>query len=73
MEKNLKPENSAGINLSRREFIKTGSMAAVVAAISGTGVLFAGSGGKIKVGLIGCGGRGLARLWIARRLLRMWS
>ncbi len=58
MEKNLKPENSAGINLSRREFIKTGSMAAVVAAISGTGVLFAGSGGKIKVGLIGCGGRG---------------
>jgi predicted dehydrogenase len=60
MEKESKQSQGQEIiSLSRRDFIKTASMAAAVAAVSGTGVLFAsGSSEKIKVGLIGCGGRG---------------
>ena len=45
--------------LSRRDFIKTTSMASLAAAMSATGALFAGGAQeKIRVGLIGCGGRG---------------
>lgn len=44
--------------MSRREFIKATSTASLVAAISGTGVLFASGSDKIRVGLIGCGSRG---------------
>lgn len=58
MEERFKPENAEEINLSRRDFIKTASMAAMVAAVSGTGALFASGNQKIRVGLIGCGGRG---------------
>ncbi len=49
--------NHSGV--TRRDFIKTTSMASLVAAMSGTGALFAGGAGeKIRVGVIGCGGRG---------------
>jgi predicted dehydrogenase len=44
--------------ITRRDFIKTTSSASVVAMMSGTGALFAGGSDKIRVGLIGCGGRG---------------
>ncbi|MDI6846360.1 MAG: Gfo/Idh/MocA family oxidoreductase [Candidatus Saccharicenans sp.] len=58
MEAKSRRDNNEGISLSRRDFIKTASMAAAVAAISGSGALFASGSGRIKVGLIGCGGRG---------------
>jgi len=45
-------------SISRRDFIKTTSTASLAAMISGTGILFAGGSDKIRVGLIGCGGRG---------------
>jgi len=44
--------------MTRRDFIKSTSTASVVAMMSGTGALFAGGSDKIRVGLIGCGGRG---------------
>jgi predicted dehydrogenase len=44
--------------LTRRDFIKTASMVSLAAAVSGTGALFAAGTEKIRVGLIGCGGRG---------------
>src|SRR5512139_3029228 len=45
--------------LSRRDFIKTTSMASLAAAMSATGALFAGGAQeKIRAGVIGCGGRG---------------
>jgi len=45
-------------SLSRRDFIKVTSAASLAAAVSGTGALFAAGSDKLKVGLIGCGGRG---------------
>ncbi len=48
--------NNDGI--SRRDFIKTTSTASLVAMMSGGGALFAGGSDKIRVGVIGCGGRG---------------
>ena len=45
--------------ISRRKFIKASSSAAVTAAlISGGRFAYAAASGKIKVGVIGCGGRG---------------
>lgn len=44
--------------ISRRDFIKTTSAASLAAAVSGTGVLFAGGSDQLKVGLVGSGGRG---------------
>ena len=47
--------------LTRRDFIKTASVASVATlagAMSGTGALFAAGSDTIKIGLIGCGGRG---------------
>lgn len=45
--------------LTRRDFIKTASMASLAAAVSGAGGLFAaGASETIRVGVIGCGGRG---------------
>jgi predicted dehydrogenase len=44
--------------MSRRDFIKTTSAASLAAAVGGTGALFASGPDTIKVGLIGCGGRG---------------
>ncbi|MDH4198220.1 MAG: twin-arginine translocation signal domain-containing protein, partial [Candidatus Aminicenantes bacterium] len=51
--------NNRDDGLSRRDFIKTTSLASLAAAMSATGVLFAGGAQeKIRVGLVGCGGRG---------------
>jgi len=54
IKKQARTENG----MTRREFIKTTSTASLVAAISGTGVLFASGSDSMRVGLIGCGGRG---------------
>ncbi len=53
--------NNADNNLTRRDFLKTASAASVASlagALSGTGALFASGSDAIRVGLIGCGGRG---------------
>ena len=44
--------------MSRRDFIKTTSALSLAAAVGGTGPLFASGADTIKVGVIGCGGRG---------------
>ena len=44
--------------ITRRSFIRTASVVAVGSYLYGTGVLHAADQGKIRVGLIGCGGRG---------------
>jgi predicted dehydrogenase len=47
--------------LTRRDFIKTASvasMATLAGAVSGTGGLFAAGSDTIRIGVIGCGGRG---------------
>jgi predicted dehydrogenase len=44
--------------VSRRNFIKTSTAAGVAALLSGTSGVFAAGSGKIRVGVIGCGGRG---------------
>lgn len=46
------------LSLSRRDFIKTTSAATLAALIPTTGVYFASGSDKVRVGLIGCGGRG---------------
>lgn len=45
-------------NVSRRDFIKTSSAVGAAALLSGTNRMFAGGSDKIRLGLIGCGGRG---------------
>jgi predicted dehydrogenase len=45
-------------DVTRRDFIKTISVASLAAVVSGSGVLRAAGSGKIRLGLIGCGGRG---------------
>jgi len=45
-------------SLSRRDFIKTTSAATLAAMIPTTGGMFASGSDKVRVGLIGCGGRG---------------
>ena len=47
--------------LTRRDFLKTASAASVASlagALSGTGALFAAGSDTIRIGVIGCGGRG---------------
>jgi predicted dehydrogenase len=44
--------------LTRREALKTASLATVAAAFAPSGVFAAGASERIRVGLIGCGGRG---------------
>jgi len=44
--------------ISRRAFIKTSAAASLSAMLSGSGHVFAAGSDKIRVGLIGCGGRG---------------
>jgi len=44
--------------MSRRDFIKATSAVTLAAAVSRSGGLFAAGSDKIRVGLIGCGGRG---------------
>jgi len=45
-------------NVSRRDFIKTSSAVGAAALLSGTSRMFAAGSDKIRLGLIGCGGRG---------------
>jgi predicted dehydrogenase len=45
--------------LSRRDFIKTSGALGVATLLSGTERMFAAGSDKIRVGLIGCGGRGI--------------
>jgi myo-inositol 2-dehydrogenase / D-chiro-inositol 1-dehydrogenase len=44
--------------LSRRDVIKTSGLIGTAALLTGTGRLWAGGSDRIRVGLIGCGGRG---------------
>lgn len=44
--------------LSRRNFIKTSGVVGATAMLAGTGRMFAAGSDKIRVGVIGCGGRG---------------
>jgi predicted dehydrogenase len=44
--------------MSRRHFIKTASVASLAAVVSGGSVLHAAGTDRIRVGVIGCGGRG---------------
>jgi len=46
------------LGITRRDFLKTGSAAAVGTLVYGTGILHAAEQGKLRVGLVGCGGRG---------------
>jgi len=45
-------------DLSRRDFVKTSAALGAAAWTSGTSRIFAGGSDKIRLGLIGCGGRG---------------
>jgi len=45
-------------DLSRRDFIKTSAAAGVATLASGTNRIFAAGSDKVRIGLIGCGGRG---------------
>ena len=55
----MKMEKKAG-EVSRRDFIKTSATtaASVAALTAGSSRIFAATGKKMNVGLIGCGGRG---------------
>jgi predicted dehydrogenase len=44
--------------ITRRDFIKTSTAASLAVAVAGSGVLYAAGAEKIRVGLVGCGGRG---------------
>lgn len=45
-------------NFSRRSFLKTGAVAGSVLSMASTGYVHAGEDNIIKIGLVGCGGRG---------------
>jgi len=55
-----KKANEKRRGISRRDFIRTSATAAASLAAMGVGTnrIFAVGSGKIRVGLIGCGGRG---------------
>ena len=44
--------------MTRRDVLKTASLASLATALSGSGLFAAGASERIRVGLIGCGGRG---------------
>jgi len=46
------------MSISRREFVKTAAAASVAVSVPGSFGVFAQGSDKIKVGVIGCGGRG---------------
>ena len=54
--KNMYDDELSG--LTRRDFIKAASMASLAAVVTGPTILHAADKEKIRVGLIGCGGRG---------------
>ena len=45
-------------DLSRRDFIKTSAALGAATLASGTSRMFAAGSDKVRIGLIGCGGRG---------------
>ena len=47
-----------GSGMTRRDFIKTTSAVTLAAAVAPSGGLFAAGSDRIRVGVIGCGGRG---------------
>ncbi len=51
-------QNKPAGGMSRRDFIKATSAVSLAAAVSRVGPLFASGSEEIRVGLIGCGGRG---------------
>jgi predicted dehydrogenase len=53
-----KRANKKPVNVSRREFMKASAAAGVAAFLSGGEHVFAQGSDKLRVGLIGCGGRG---------------
>jgi len=55
MKKEAKKDNSA---LSRRDFIKTSAAFGAVSLAVGTNRMYAAGSDKVRIGLIGCGGRG---------------
>ena len=55
MQKKL---NKKAGEVSRRDFIKTSAAVSMAAMLSGTGKIFAAGSDKMRVGVIGCGGRG---------------
>jgi predicted dehydrogenase len=54
---NKKMDNKT-IDISRRNFLKASLAAGASTLVAGTGMVFASGSDKIRVGLIGCGGRG---------------
>ena len=53
-----KKQNKKAGEFSRRDFIKTSAAVSAAAMLSGTGKIFAAGSDKMRVGVIGCGGRG---------------
>lgn len=53
-----KKTNKKTHGISRRDFIKTSAAVSLAALASGTNRVFAAGSDKLRVGLIGCGGRG---------------
>jgi len=53
-----KKANQVTPDLSRRDFVKASAALGAAAWASGTSRIFAGGSDKIRLGLIGCGGRG---------------
>jgi predicted dehydrogenase len=54
----MKDDNKTKRGMSRRDFIKATSAVSLAAAVSGVGPVFAQGSDKLRVGLIGAGGRG---------------
>jgi len=53
-----KKSNAKTSNISRRDFIKSSAATGVAAVLAGTGTVFAQRPKKMRVALLGCGGRG---------------
>lgn len=51
-------ETTHTTGISRRDALKTTSLVSLATALSGSGLFAAGASERIRVGLIGCGGRG---------------
>ncbi len=63
--------------LTRRDFIRTSAALGTVSLASGTNRIFAAGSDKIRIGLIGCGGRGTSAasqaLTCTRRGVNLWA
>jgi len=57
-----KKANQESSNVSRRDFIKTSAAVGMGALLSGRGIVFAQRPKKLRVALLGCGGRGRGAL-----------